>query len=103
MKHTSFLALCLALITAPLAGCDSPSPRMMGAAHETVTVEGSTFGVHWTGTEAEIYRTSFEALPRLSVTMAKAERAVVLATGCKVVAGSLRGDAALMTAKIDCG
>lgn len=76
---------------------------MMGAAHRTVTVDGSTFGVHWSGSEAEVYRTSTEFMPRLSVTMAKAERAIVQASGCTVVPGTMVGDAALMKAEIDCG
>ena len=85
-----------------LAGCDSPSPRMRGAAAQTVEVAGSTFGVHWLGSEVEIYRTSMEFMPRLGEVMAKAEQAVEIATGCRVVPGSLKGDAALMVARIDC-
>lgn len=74
---------------------------MMGAKQQTVEVGGSTFGVHWTEDRAEIYRTSFEALPSRSETMAKAEEALRIASGCKVL--GMAGDAALMTAKIDCG
>jgi len=93
----------LAFSALALTGCDSPSPRMMGAAQRTVTVDGSTFGVHWNGEEAEVYRTSPELMPRLSEVFAKAEKAIGIASGCAVVPGSLAGDAALITARIDCG
>jgi len=85
-----------------LAGCDSPSPRLEGASHRVVTVDGSRFGVHWRGREVEAYRISVEFVPRLGPMSVKFERAIEIATGCRVVPGSLVGDVALMQAEIAC-
>lgn len=87
----------------PLAGCDSPSPRMMGGERQEVVVAGSAFTVYRVGDAVEIYRTSPEFMPRLGEVVAKAGEAVRRATGCPVKDGSMVGDAALLRATLDCG
>ena len=73
----------------------------------TYPVDGAGFlndiTIWQNGEMVEIYRTSPEALPRLSEVMAKAATAVEQVTGCRVREGSLVGDAALMKATLDCG
>lgn len=100
LRPAPLLAAALAL---GLGGCASPSPRMMSAEKTVAEVGGSRFTIYRSGDVVEIYRTSPEALPRLSEVMAKAAVAVEQATGCKVAAGSLVGDAALMKAELACG
>ncbi len=97
-KPLVFLAL-----AASLAACASPSPQLMRGTKHQAEVGGSQFTIWQKGDVVEIYRTSPEALPRLSAVMAKAAIAVEQVTGCPVRAGSLVGDAALMTATLDCG
>lgn len=93
----------LALSAALIVGCASPGPRMMrGERHDTV-IGGTRFTVYRVADEVEIYRTSAEIFPRLSEVMARATEAVRATTGCTVKSGSLRGDAALMTASLNCG
>lgn len=86
-----------------LAGCDSPSPQFMRGERYEAEVSGSRFTVWRQGDAVEIYRTSPEVLPRMSEVFAKAEVAVRQTTGCAVASGSFKGDAALMTAALDCG
>ena len=61
-KITAGIVTAVALLTA----CDSPSPQFMSAdtSVKKTTVEGSTFSVHRRENWVEVYRTSFEALPR---------------------------------------
>ncbi len=93
----------LAAAAALLAACASPSPQMMRGERLQTEVAGSRFTLWRKGDAVEIYRTSPEMLPRLSEVMANAEIAVTRTTGCAVKSGSLAGDAALMTAQLDCG
>ncbi|MCK0140989.1 hypothetical protein [Aliiroseovarius sp. F20344] len=87
-----------------LSGCDSPSPQFMhrDTATTKVEVEGSVFSVHQRENWVEVYRTGFEALPRVPVILARSQVAIEQATGCKVVEGSLSGDQAIQRAEIDC-
>ncbi len=87
-----------------LAGCDSPSPEMMGGAMREATVDGSRFRVFMKpgGYKVEAHRVSVEMLPSKVETFARAYRAIEIATGCKVVAGSLGGDRAIVTARVNC-
>lgn len=86
-----------------LAGCDSPSPQFMRGERFEAEVDGSRFTIWRQGDAVEIYRTSPEVLPRMSAVFAKAEVAVRQTTGCAIASGSFKGDAALMTAGLDCG
>ena len=103
IRPAFFRTLPVLLLPALLAACASPSPQMMRGERLQTVVDGSRFTLYRKGDAVEIYRTSPEMLPRLSEVMAKAEIAVTRTTGCAVKSGSLRGDAALMTAQLDCG
>ena len=85
-----------------LAGCDSPSPGFGGYPKREVTVDGSRFSVHYSPYRAEAIRLNPEWPPRRAEIVARAERAIALASGCKVVPGSVRGDAALVKADLKC-
>lgn len=92
------------LLTAlALIGCNSPSPRFMDSPHVEVEVDGSRFSVRRDGDRVEVIRTSPKVLPRLSVVLARAEVAIQRATGCRVWSGSLKGDQAVVTARLACG
>lgn len=93
--------LCLTLLA--LAACNSPSPEFMDGLHREIEVEGSRYSVWRVGDEVEVIRTSPEMLPRLSVVLERAEKAIVLATGCRVRKGSMKGDQSLIKARLACG
>ena len=83
-----------------VGACDSPSPAMRASRNATVDVGGMTFGVHWTDTEAAIYRTGWAKRSAWANVPVNAELAVRQVTGCNVK--SMDGDPALMTARLDC-
>ncbi|PHQ94431.1 MAG: hypothetical protein COB40_12210 [Marinosulfonomonas sp.] len=87
-----------------VSGCDSASPKFIGGSVKEVTVEQSRFRVfsQYGGNAIEAHRVSIEPLPSLVLTLDKAYRAIELATGCRVVEGSLRGDRAIILAEVDC-
>ena len=87
-----------------LSACDSPSPEMMGGVVREVSVDGSRFRVFLKpgGYRVEAHRVSAEMLPGRSVVFEKGFRAIELATGCQVVSGSLGGDWAIVTARVNC-
>lgn len=97
------MARILLLIVLSLAGCNSPSPRFMDSPHQDVTLEGSRFSVWRDGDRVEVIRISPEALPRLSVVLARAEVAIERTTGCRVWSGTLKGDQSVVTARLACG
>lgn len=103
MRSQTISPVFLALVAGVLAACASPSPRMMSGERHEAEVGGSRFVVYRKGDTVEVYRTSPEALPRMTTVFAKAEQAIRLTTGCAVEDGSLEGDAALMRADLDCG
>lgn len=102
MRFPSIIPVFLAGLALALSACASPSPRMMSGEHHEIVVSGTAFTVFRKGDEVEVYRTTPEFLPHLSEVFAKAEVAIRQATGCRVRDGSLTGDAALMTALLDC-
>lgn len=93
-------ALLVAMMAAPLAGCDGPTPHFAGIAPVTVTVDGSTFAVRRRNDLAEAIRTNTEFAPRMGPIAGRAERAIAQATGCRV--RDLRGDQAVILARLDC-
>ena len=92
------------LSTLIVAACDSPSPQFIGQPVREVTVDGSRFRVFMQigSGQVEAHRISVEPLPSLVLTLEKAYRAIEIASGCSVVAGSLRGDQAIILAQVDC-
>ena len=90
------------LLAVAVAACTSPSPRFMGAERLDVTVDGSAFAVFRRADEVEVHRTSREFLPKESVVLTRAIRAIEMATGCPVRPRSMKGDQAIITAEVDC-
>jgi hypothetical protein len=74
----------------------------MGTDRRDVTVDGSEFAVFRRADEVEVHRTSREFLPKESVVLARAIRAIEMATGCPVRPRSMKGDQAIITAEVDC-
>ena len=95
-------AACLTFALA-LAGCDGPSAEFAGLPPRIVEVEGSTFRVWVDGPRAEALRTNAEASFTLAAVAPRAARAMEMASGCRVVPGSIEGDAAMIRAALDCG
>jgi len=87
-----------------VTACDGPSPVFIGQPVRVVAVDGSRFGVFMQGGsgQVEAHRISMEPLPSLVLTLDKAYRAIEIASGCTVVAGSLQGDQAIILAEVDC-
>ncbi|MGB5557879.1 MAG: hypothetical protein WBN04_07690 [Paracoccaceae bacterium] len=85
-----------------LAGCASPA--FLGQPAKEVDVAGSVFRVYMrSGTEqVEAHRISVEPLPGRALTLAKAARAIEIATGCVIRNGSLEGDQAIVSAEVGC-
>jgi hypothetical protein len=85
-----------------LAGCASPA--YLGAPSQVITKSGSTFRVYMrSGTDTvEAHRINPELLPSRSLILAKAEEAISYATGCRVVPGTMEGDPAIVSARVDC-
>lgn len=92
----STLVICL------LTSCDSPHPAFMGVEAKVVEVQGSTFSVRVRENYAQAIRTNFEFVPKIGDTFPKAKIAIETASGCRVVPESMKGDPALMTAKLKC-
>jgi len=86
-----------------LASCDSPHPAFMRVESQTIKVQGSTFQIRIREDRAEAIRTNFERVPKIGDIFPKAARAMEIASGCDVVPASMKGDPALMTARLDCG
>lgn len=92
-----FLAL-LGLLT----GCDSPSPAFRGIEGRQVVVEKSVFSVRVKGDLIEAIRTNVEYAPTIGKLFPRFRIAMEQASGCRVIENSMRGDQALMHAKLDC-
>lgn len=90
------------LLFGALSACDSPSVAFMGSQKTTVEIDGTHFSVHRREDRVEVYRTSFELLPKRTEILAKAEIAIEQATGCMVWKDTLKGDQALLTARLAC-
>lgn len=95
--------LCVVFAFLSLNACDSPSVAFMGTEKTIVEIGGSRFAVHRRENKVEVYRTSFEMLPKRAEVFAKAELAIRQATGCRTRKNSLQGDQALMKATLACG
>ncbi len=85
-----------------LQGCDSPHPAFSRVQAQKITVDSSTFSIRIREDRAEAIRTNFERLPKIGDTFPKAAKAIEIVSGCKVIPNSMKGDPALMVAKLDC-
>jgi hypothetical protein len=86
-----------------MVSCDSPSPAMMGTEAQRIDVDGATFSVRVRGTRAEAIRLNPMPMPSIGAVIQRAGRAMELASGCRVIGDSIRGDPALLRADLDCG
>lgn len=93
-----FLGIFLAL---NLAGCTTPPLEYRGVPATTVTVGEDTFNVHVNGNNALAIRTNTAYRPRLSAVARQGQRAIEIASGCRVV-GPVTGDQAVIHAVLDC-
>jgi len=86
------------------AACDGPGLALVGGYVNEVRIDGSRFRVYLQpgGNRVEAHRISPEPLPSLVVTFERAHRAIEQATGCTVAPESLRGDWAIVQAKVNC-
>ncbi len=83
------------------SACNTPGPGFRGIEATRITVGGSTFDVRVAGTRAEAIRLNSEWAPRLDAVAPQGVAAIERVSGCRV--RKLDGDAALMTARLDCG
>lgn len=76
--------------------------QFMGVQMQVIEVQGSTFQICINGEAAEAIRTNFECVPKIGDTFPKAKEAMEIASGCTVVPDTMKGDPALMVAKLKC-
>jgi len=84
-----------------LTACNTPSPGFYGVEPVRMHLGGSTFDIRVKGRRAEAIRLNMEWAPRLSSVGEKAVLAIEKVSGCEVT--RLKGDAALVEARLDCG
>jgi hypothetical protein len=87
-----------------LAACDTPDP-LSAFANTTptrITVDGSTFSVRVAGTQATATRLDFDMRARTATILPRAGVAMERVSGCTIREGSLKGDAAMATARLGC-
>ena len=85
-----------------VASCGGPSVRMMGVSSTRVTVESSVFEVYVKGNVAQAVRTNFEFPARTGTIFPRARIAIEQASGCPIRENAMSGDAALITAELNC-
>lgn len=95
MRFTVLIALGL------LAACDTPSPAFYGAPAHRISMGGSDFIIRIKGLRAEAIRTNAEWAPRMAAVAPRGVAAIETVSGCKVA--KLKGDQAMMVARLDCG
>lgn len=96
------IAIFTAFATALLCGaCNAPGPAFRGAESTRLTLGGATFDVRVKSTRAQAMRLNTQWAPRLSTVAPQGVAAIERVSGCRV--RRLDGDAALMTAWLDCG
>jgi len=93
----------IALLVAALllVACDTPGLAFRGIEPVRITVRGDVFDVRVDGVRAEAIRLNTRWAPRLASVAPNGTAAIEQVSGCRV--RKLEGDAALMTARLDCG
>lgn len=99
MKYAPFLIAAFAFFY--LAACNTPGLGFGGIDPVRITVQGSVFDVRIDGNRAEAIRTNTQWAPRLEAVAPQGVAAIETVSGCRV--RKLDGDAAQMTARLDCG
>jgi hypothetical protein len=95
-----------AALALAVAGCASPAPfsDFAGAPPQQVRAGGSEFSVRVAGGRARAVRTDFD--PQAGIRgrriVPRAGLAMERASGCRVVPGTLTGDAAVIEAELAC-
>jgi len=88
------------------ASCDSPGPLsdFAGVPPTRVDVAGSVYSVRVAGSRAQAIRRNVEvgALRAPAEYVARSGIAMERASGCRIVSGSLTGDAAMSEARLAC-
>ncbi|MCG6904615.1 MAG: hypothetical protein LJE68_18240 [Rhodobacter sp.] len=85
-----------------LAGCDSPSMAFQGVPATRITVAGAAFSVHHTRHEAEAIGLTFQPGARRRTNVIRGVAAIEAVSGCPVVVRSVRGDANIVAADLNC-
>ena len=91
----------LFVVAGLLAACGS-HPAFMGVQMQVIKIRGSTFQIRIKDENVEAIRTNFEYVPKIGDIFPKAQEAMEIASGCTVVPGSMKGDPALILAKLKC-
>ncbi|WP_324751515.1 hypothetical protein [Roseovarius sp. Pro17] len=99
MKYAQRLFAATALLF--VVACNTPGPAFRGVEPVRITVQGDTFDVRVDGLQAEAMRLNTRWAPRLDAVAPQGTAAIEQVSGCRV--RKLDGDAALMTARLDCG
>lgn len=84
-----------------VGGCNTPGPAFRGIDPVRITVRGDVFDVRVDGLRAQAMRLNTRWAPRLSAVAPQGVAAIEQVSGCRV--RKMDGDAALMTARLDCG
>ncbi|MEX1235580.1 MAG: hypothetical protein WEB56_11415 [Roseovarius sp.] len=84
-----------------LVACDTPSHGFRGVEAMRITMRGDVFDVRVDGVRAEAMRLKARWAPNLDSVAPNGVAAIEQVSGCRV--RKLYGDAALMTARLDCG
>lgn len=84
-----------------LAACNTPGYEFRGINPVRVSIGKSTFDVRVDGTSAQAIRINPEWAPRFEAVAPRGAMAMQKVSGCKVA--RLRGDPAVMLARLDCG
>ena len=85
-----------------LASCSNSHPQFLSVQKQVIEVDGSRFDVRIKSDIAEAIRTNFEYVPKVGEIFPKAAKAMEMASGCQVVPNSMKGDPALMVARLKC-
>ena len=89
------------LLAVLLMACDTPGLAFRGVEPVRISVGESVFDVRVDGLRAEAIRLNTEWAPRLAAVAPRGVLAIERVSGCKVQ--QLDGDAAQMTARLNCG
>lgn len=91
----------LTSMTTLLIACSAPGVAFRDAPATRIHIGASVFDVRVLGTRAQAIRLNAESAPRLAAVAPRGVAAIERVSGCRV--RKLEGDAALMTAWLDCG
>ncbi|MEP5729044.1 MAG: hypothetical protein ABJL67_06690 [Sulfitobacter sp.] len=99
--HTGMWRLFISVLLALLCACNTPDRAFQGVPATRLLVDGSIFDVRVRDRHAEAIRINPQYAPRLGPIGFRAATAMQQVSGCVVV--DIKGDAARITARLDCG